>query len=74
MSLYSQLELDQIEINNHSLQDICNALTALANNDAIINANHLQQIIRPLAEFMGELLDSTSNALMNIDKADEGKA
>lgn len=66
------IQLDQIEIDNNSLNDTCMALLTLSKLD--LEPHQYKTMLKPLAEFMAELVDSTSNALMNIDKASGGKA
>ena len=61
------IQLNQIEINNNSMNDICAALLVLIKTE-LTDANHYRLMLTPLAELMGELIDQNSNALLAIDK------
>lgn len=65
------IQLNQIELDNDNLNDVCLALLTLSKLD--LEPRQYKIMLKPLAELMGELVDSTSNALMVIDKL-EGKA
>lgn len=61
------IQLNDIEINNNSLDDICHSLLVLTGLE-ITDANHYRIMLAPLVEFMSELIDSNKKAIDEIDK------
>lgn len=59
------IKLNQIELNNNSLNDICTSLLVLSRLD--LEPNQYKLMLTPLVEFMGELIDDTSNAIFEIN-------